>query len=114
MKTVHRLVGFAGDTEQMVFSQVVPDRLIDYARKIAHFTNDPQDVGNAPLTPAEARNIAGAMDVPIAAGMPQWFLCRPSRNCGQEARARMKKPGAMPGHCRGDRIYLSATATAKG
>ena len=74
MRTVYRLVGYDKDTEQMVFSRVVPNRLVDFARKVAHFTDDPEDVGDAHLTPDEAKDIAGAMDVPIDARMREWFL----------------------------------------
>ncbi len=74
MKTVYRLVGFNKDTKQVVFSQIVPDQVVEFARRVAHFSDDPSDVGGAPLTEHEANDIAGAMGFPIDAGMRQWFL----------------------------------------
>ena len=74
MRTVYRLVGFDNAYEQVVFSRVVPNRLVNFARKVAHFTDDPEHVGDAHLTREEAKDIARAMDVPIEVSMREWFL----------------------------------------
>jgi len=92
MKNVYRLVGYDKRTERMVDSHIVPDRYVDRARRVAHFSDDPGDVGDAPLTASEAKDIASIISVMI----DPWtrdLLSRAVRRryFGQKPRARLNQ-----------------------
>lgn len=74
MKKNYRLVGYDRNTERMADRHLVPDQHVAYARRVAHFSDDPLDIGDAPLNASEAKDIAGTIGVSIDTRTRDYFL----------------------------------------
>lgn len=75
MKMTYRLVGYDRQTEKLVESHLIPEKHITYAKRVARFSStDPDDIGDAPLNSAEARDIAGTIGATIDTQHRDYFL----------------------------------------
>lgn len=90
MKVTYQLVGYDRKTEKQIDCHPVPERHIRYAKHVAHFhASDHSDIGDAPLSSTEARDIAGTIGVSIDVQQRDYFL-----EPHQEASPSQKHAGA--------------------
>lgn len=75
MKVTFKLVGYDRETEDLVEKHVIPAKYLDFAKKVAGIHNDATALGgDTPLTPSQARDIAGTINVTIDVTRRDYFL----------------------------------------
>lgn len=74
MSIRYALVGYDKTTERQVFREYVAKEAVPLAKKIAHIIPEDDDMGDWPLDPTQAQDIAGLLHREISPATEDYFL----------------------------------------
>jgi hypothetical protein len=75
MRMIHRLVGYDRTTERVQSQHDIPAGRLPLIREIAHVpASDPDMIGSYPLEAAQARDVAGILNIKIDVADQTFFI----------------------------------------
>jgi hypothetical protein len=75
MTVVHWITGYDKESEQLATQLEIPKSQMRFAKSVANVSSDdPEAALSYPLTPEQAKRIAGAINKPIDTDRYLWFL----------------------------------------